>query len=88
MQINHQTEDQNKIQLKQAHTNFLSTLECVALLNNLRDDLGRKLDYVLCESTENRIDDSQIRMKLVEIKSLRDTIKYIENEKSIIRPRK
>lgn len=68
-----------------AHQNFINIFECVALIANLREDLGRKLDYVLNESTENKLSDSQIRLKLVEIKSLKETINYVLNPKSITR---
>lgn len=82
---------QNKQQenpLNIAHSNFLQSFECVALLANLRDELGRKIDYVLNESTENRLTDSQIRLKLVEIKAQRDLISYVQNPKSITRTSK
>lgn len=85
MEQNNQSNKQDNLLQQQAHDNFLRCFETVALLANLRDELGRKLDYVLNESTENRLTDTQIRLKLVEIKSHRDNIAYVQNPKSITR---
>ena len=77
--------EQDSQLLKQAHDNYLGLHETVALVANLREQLGQKIDYVLNESTESRITDSQLRMLVVEIKAIRNTINYVHNSKSITR---
>lgn len=85
MELNNQSNKQDNLLQQQAHDNFLRCFETVALIANLRDELGRKLDYVLNESTENRLSSEQIRLKLVEIKAHRDIITYVQQSKSITR---
>lgn len=83
--------EQNKNQQQQdnllniAHQNYLGLHESVALLANLKDELQKKLDYLLLESTENKFSDAEIRIRVVEVKCVKGLIDYVYNPKSIIR---
>ncbi len=75
---------QEKLQ-QQAFSNFAQTFEFVAIVRNLQEKYERSMDYILNECTENRLTDSQLRNKIVEVKALRDTLKYINSPRSIVR---
>lgn len=86
MEIPKLTQAQQEQQLqKQIHENLLRTREFTSILENIKDRYDSELDYILNESTENRLSDSQLRNKLVEAKATRDIYLFIKNPKSVIR---